>query len=337
MYPIVFLSDDVSEILEKRTPEPQKPADPKKESLKYVYFIILFLGLLFSSLICRLAVSSFKDGEIIYGLIVVSFMLAILFFTFCALVMIYDATIGNKVRIKKWEKKIEQWEAFHKQWERSIANINNETFCHIRKQEIATLLKNRDSETIYNDDDKSVAKRGITEEWFLFYIRKQIELMGGTLSLNHKIQIHRSYIKKQLTKEIMLEDFLNPVFYYPDIAIAINNLYIDIEIDEPYSMDSRLPIHCIGSDDYRNTYVTSQGWEVIRFAENQIVEYPEKCLSTIIDVIKHIKRGKFGKPFIDYNEKWITPQWDEKTAMDMAKRNYRESYLYDEEGLNIKK
>jgi len=335
MYPIVILSDDVSGILEKRPHEPQKPADPKKESLKYVYFIILFVGLVFSYLICGLTVSSFKDGEIRYGLIVAGFMLILLFFTFCSLVMIYDATIGNKVRRKKWEKKIEQWEVSHKKWERSIANIKNETFCQIRKQEIVTLLENRDPETIYNNENKSVAKKGITEEWFLFYIKKQIELMGGTLSLNYKIQ--RSYIKKHLTKEMMLGDLLNPVFYYPDIAIAINNLYIDIEIDEPYSMDSRLPIHCIGSDDYRNTYVTSQGWEVIRFAESQIVEYPEKCLSTIIDVIKHIKQGMFGKPFIDYNEKWITPQWNEESAMDMAKRNYRESYLYDKDGLDIKK
>jgi hypothetical protein len=60
-------------------------------------------------------------------------------------------------------------------------------------------------------------------------------------------------------------------------------------------------------------------------------------LSTIIDVIKHIEQGMFGKPFIDYNEKWITPQWNEESAMDMAKRNYRESYLYDKDGLDIKK
>jgi hypothetical protein len=118
--------------------------------------------------------------------------------------------LETKLEEKNGRKKIEQWEVSHKKWERSIANIKNETFCQIRKQEIVTLLENRDPETIYNNENKSVAKKGITEEWFLFYIKKQIELMGGTLSLNYKIQ--RSYIKKHLTKEMMLGDLLNPVF-----------------------------------------------------------------------------------------------------------------------------
>jgi len=50
--------------------------------------------------------------------------------------------------------------------------------------------------------------------------------------------------------------------YSPDIAYVDDdiNLYIDIEIDEPYSLSSGKPCHYIGKDDDRNLFFLERYW-----------------------------------------------------------------------------
>lgn len=117
--------------------------------------------------------------------------------------------------------------------------------------------------------------------------------------------------------------------YMPDIAIVWRkkNLFIDIEIDEPYDIVSRKPIHykdC--GDSLRNSYFIDNGWNVIRIAEKQVVD---DC-SKIVDYIK------FSIYLLAYDLRFLVSidvsriridRWDYADAEKWATDNFREKYL----------
>lgn len=129
--------------------------------------------------------------------------------------------------------------------------------------------------------------------------------------------------------------------YKPDIALVWRekNVYIDIEIDEPYDIVSRKPIHYIGcSDELRNKYLQENGWFVIRFSEEQIVndiEYVRNVLRNILSYYTDDKRFSTELKLKDTN------RWTYEEAIEMEKSCVRENYLKIErvsnasEGLQI--
>ena len=118
--------------------------------------------------------------------------------------------------------------------------------------------------------------------------------------------------------------------YVPDIALywAEFNLCIDIEIDEPYDIISRKPLHYQGSSDYlRNLYFVRQGWVVIRISEEQIVRNINFCVKYIAAVIYDIINDQRLKEFVEDFVVEQQPRWTYDEALELAKSNYREEYL----------
>lgn len=118
--------------------------------------------------------------------------------------------------------------------------------------------------------------------------------------------------------------------YMPDIAIVWRkkNLFIDIEIDEPYDIVSRKPIHYKGcGDSLRNSYFIDNGWNVIRIAEKQIVD---DC-SKIVDYIKYsiylLTNDLRFLVSIDDILRIRMDRWDYADAEKWATDNFREKYL----------
>jgi len=109
-----------------------------------------------------------------------------------------------------------------------------------------------------------------------------------------------------------------PDFSYIDKSTG---LCVDIEIDEPYTSESKQPIHYINADDYRNRYFQSKGWFVIRFAEIQIVKYPTECCEYISSVINHILKGNELNLFL-----YSVKSWSVFESNEMASIDFRNSY-----------
>lgn len=116
-------------------------------------------------------------------------------------------------------------------------------------------------------------------------------------------------------------DYYTPDFIYIDSNFGI---YVDIEIDEPYVLNTGKEIHVEGEDDERNNHFLLYDWSIIRFSEKQIVEQPEECLleiSIFVDYLKHkhmmIRNKKLKR---DYT-------WDKDTATKYSESRYREDYL----------
>jgi hypothetical protein len=119
--------------------------------------------------------------------------------------------------------------------------------------------------------------------------------------------------------------------YEPDIVLFDKrlNLYIDVEIDEPYDGFYRYPTHNYRAEDYfkqdniRDLFFTESGWLVIRFTEKQVHKQPNECIDYIKNVINAINNNEFCKtPKCE-----VEYQWNENQCIQWQLNNYRENYL----------
>lgn len=143
-------------------------------------------------------------------------------------------------------------------------------------------------------------------------------------------------IKEQIS-DIELTDNVHMVIpnynkpYEPDIVLFDKklNLYIDIEIDEPYDGYFRYPTHCIRQeeeqkqDDVRDLFFTESGWIVIRFTEKQIHLQSKECIKYIRNVLNSLYNHNFNNKATCETEE----QWDDNQCVKWEKEHYREKYL----------
>jgi len=113
--------------------------------------------------------------------------------------------------------------------------------------------------------------------------------------------------------------------YEPDFVLFDEelNLYIDIEIDEPYDGYYRFPTHEVEKDETRDLFFTESGWVVIRFTEKQIHQQEEACIAFISDVLNSIRSYSLEIS----SDCVIEEQWTYSQAIRWEKEHYREKYL----------
>lgn len=111
--------------------------------------------------------------------------------------------------------------------------------------------------------------------------------------------------------------------YVPDFTYcsASQNIYIDIEIDEPYVLSTGEPIHFVGKDDSRDIYFTDQGWSVIRFSEKQVAKYPKKCCEQIEILINHLTSNAPLTIIVERDHHWTKSE-----SEDYYKQKIRNKY-----------
>ncbi len=115
--------------------------------------------------------------------------------------------------------------------------------------------------------------------------------------------------------------------YEPDIVLFDEslNLYMDVEIDEPYGSFLRIPTHTIeGNDNIRNVFFQESGWIVVRFSEKQVHEDVCNCIETLKEIISLIKESKSLK---NYQKRLLEVRWDDRQSQIWEKELYREKYL----------
>ena len=118
--------------------------------------------------------------------------------------------------------------------------------------------------------------------------------------------------------------------YEPDLTYVDEkiNLFIDIEIDEPYDGATRKPSHFHNSYDLdRNAYFNESGWVVIRFAEEQIFKNTLSCCKKVAEVIDILAGSNLLDSFQDVPDLEAIKQWTYEEALEMERNLFRESYL----------
>jgi hypothetical protein len=119
--------------------------------------------------------------------------------------------------------------------------------------------------------------------------------------------------------------------YEPDIVLFDKslNLYIDIEIDEPYDGYYRYPTHYVNPEDeikqdnIRDLFFNESGWIVIRFTEKQVHCQANEC----IEHIKNVLNSIYNRAFANDAKCEKEHQWDYNQCIQWQKFYYREKYL----------
>lgn len=145
------------------------------------------------------------------------------------------------------------------------------------------------------------------------------------------IQIKQNIVDIEIVNNVhmVIPNFNKP--YEPDIVLFDKslNLYIDIEIDEPYDGYYRYPTHYIHPEDevkqdnIRDLFFTESGWIVIRFTEKQIHCEVDEC----IDYIKNVLCSIYNRHFNNDVKCEKENQWDYNQCIQWQKFYYREKYL----------
>lgn len=165
---------------------------------------------------------------------------------------------------------------------------------------------------------------------------------GRTGRKGFKEEAFKEYIDKYFKSNYQVYDdrFVlvanNTRPYEPDFTLISEkngiNIFVDIEIDEPYEgindIQNRKPTHCKYNDTDRNNAFTNRGWIVIRFAEIQVHQQPDACCKFIAHILKSIN-PQFSIPESLLNQDKIQPvlQWTEEEAKQWSLEKYREHYL----------
>ena len=113
--------------------------------------------------------------------------------------------------------------------------------------------------------------------------------------------------------------------YRPDIALCWpqHNIYVDIEIDEPYDICSHKPTHYIGcSDNLRDKYFIRNGWCVVRYSENQILHHINEVTLHLEYVLNWLSRNSKRNYTLFEESRW---SYDE--AIQMAYSSQREKSI----------
>lgn len=153
------------------------------------------------------------------------------------------------------------------------------------------------------------------------------------------LDILNKYFNGRIETDKVIELFTKSKPYSPDYILVneSNNLHINIEIDEPYVSGIKKAIHYVeeqnsdlNSDRKRNHYFTEKGWIVIRFAEEQVLKYPDDCCKFIIEVCNIIEQVHSSvNNIVNINYPPKIKCWTANEAEKMFDNDYRNIYLLE--------
>ncbi|MEA5452952.1 hypothetical protein VB780_30555 [Leptolyngbya sp. CCNP1308] len=217
--------------------------------------------------------------------------------------------------LKKYELEIEGLKADHrmkhKLYKQQCENLKAESrspeaIQEYRKENLSNLLKDT-----HDDGENYQSKEGRHEKT----LKKELDVYFPGKTFTHKALLIPG-CERPFTSDIA----------YIDSDI---NLYIDIEVDEPYVLSSEEPIHYIGwiKDVNRNDFFLNRNWVVVRFSEEQVVCHTLSCCKFIAEIITDLTGDSTTlERLSDVADLPPMPQWSREQAEEMASIKYRDKY-----------
>lgn len=307
-YPEVHYSNVVQDILSEVPPfrkEPEFPSRPQNDgscflSMLMISGIALFIGGSVVTLDSNWRELEFLDGPVYIFAGILCVVVSLLIHKVSE--EIQEMRFRRSPKFKIYNEKLKQWEyeRAHEMTAEKCRDFRKSRFDSLAEFQISNYFSMREQDDI---------KIGVAEPFFLMRLSQRGLPIYGPLQLN-----------------------LWGYSYYPDIVVSdpAKKILFDIEIDEPYTLDDKLPIHYMDSCGYssdcdRNDAFTSHGFCVVRFSEEQIVKYTDECIDYLYQIINSISSGydEIPKP----PQKIICRRWTDEESKKMADEDYRMSYL----------
>ncbi len=303
--------------------KPEKPTHPKvvpkpNKSNNFIWLVIIFLISLFGTIIIGLMAKNI--WSIIFSFI--GLFGPISCYCINRQKSYYQEQLDkykqNQRNLKIYPKKLAKWKKSEQQYGREqseyqrvleLYNAQQNEFNYYMLQAQKQFSKIK----VTKPYSKQNSRRGQSEGFFLSYLK---DCFPG------KIYTDLALLKKGWSEEYAyLPDF---IYYDSDW-----NIYIDIEIDEPYDKKHRKPRHYIGlnKEQIRNEFFRQNNWIIIRFAEKQVVRYPDSCCKKIAEVIQSLIPLSLPENLKDVKPLENITRWSYEDAKKMADNGNRDKYL----------
>lgn len=307
-YPEIFIPDGVK-VIQQGMPSskfvaPTKPIykSPVNRGL-FVFWIVILV----------VVVGMVAEGDNISG----NLLIAAIMFIFGTTLINLNFRRKKKNSEQDYQEQIKRYEQdFDRFLEKQKVEFGEQHIREWRTQKIKDFFKG--SIVFYEANKK--APKGKAEDYFHKHL---IDFFGN----------------EKIITDVEVGDFDRP--YKPDFVYydKNNGLKIDIEVDELYSFFSKDPIHYYYLDDKRNQYFTSKRWCVIRFSEEQVINYPERCCKVIH---QELKKLNLHNPFLSQKFQYTADlppynKWEKEEAEKLMKQNFREFILDDRFFKNFEK
>lgn len=284
-----------------RTKKPVKPLIPKLIKPKKLKFILISFGVFFVSILIPMP----------YGVIMMAlFLILETFFYFYNEFNYTTKKVEHDSALRQHEEALKQWQNQELATTNSHSQILTNQIDFIQRNKVIEHYKRRFNQLeVLSPTPGSNAPKGRTE-----------------FSFNDKLN---RYFPGQILIDYKMVKYVNYP-YTPDFILHLPewNLYVDIEIDEPYDAKKKKPTHCIDipKDKNRDDFFLEKNWIVIRFAEEQVVGSPKSCCKFIASVVSALTGQLIPKELQNIPRLKDVPRWDTKTAKRMVRKQYRNCY-----------
>lgn len=326
-YPECYLSKDIEHLLSEKPKLPQKPVAPiePKKPVRPVTSTEHHIG---RSVACALGVIGIwgvllLNVKLLHELILP--MVLLTFFVFAYLMGTIDSWKSEREKLEEYEKSANTYPSLLKkynaekdkylvekgEYDNCRAQVHSEEkITQFRSESISKYRREREAPIFSSREMSDNVQKGISEDYFYNLLKKEFDV-------KRNIRIPAG-----------------ECFYYPDILLVHDGLYVDIEIDEPYVGNEKSVIHYLNGNDYyilpsvdhyRNEYLSDNGWEIIRFSEEQVFLFPKECVCFVKYFLNTIGSGK--TPGTEINMYFYNPKWTKDYAQQLANNDYRNSYI----------
>lgn len=301
-YPILRIPENFQDVYTEEIPVPDKPAPPKEPYIEKKS-AWSFLVLLIPFLLIQAYFKASIEAILITGGIGITF------------IIIYSIKLTIEEN-QTHKEKVKLHKAQLKNFENELVEYN-ELVKKIRNPEDTKIFRTkRIKEEIFNTTlpwgESSNINKGFSEDYFYRFLCNRFP--------------------NNIYRDIILEDFGSDRSYQPDFIFQDQDtlLHIDIEIDEPYIKKSKEPIHFLKNNNHidkdRDDFFTSHSWIVIRFAEEQVIKFPERCCDYIAEVIFDFTQKNEWLPSENFSLQKVKA-WSYAEALSLFDRSYREEYF----------
>jgi len=178
--------------------------------------------------------------------------------------------------------------------------------------------------------DKFSRKEFVDKEVLLHKVDSKAQNIVGISEKYFQKYIEESFKEKYIPGAVLPSKYRGNAIV-PDFLLfdRVNNIYLDIEIDEPYVWKENIITHFIGADFGRDFTVTQANWFILKFTEEQIITNPLKAIKIIEVTFSHIQALKYGMEsnFSNSYPGFTSKAWTRDDCTRMMVEDYRSTYL----------
>ena len=309
-YPASIIPPSIIEAQNSHIPVPSSPQMPQRPALEKMRYTGFLLTALAAALI---AVYKFSDVPPATWLTA----LLVLFLVAAVSVCIYNC-ISNKFKKLANHKSLENYEYLMRSYNDELAAIDEAN------------RQNNDRAALARYRNKKVSEALQLTNCQL----KPSEECGVDCNDVFYKTLNEYFPEKVLTNYTIAQDGETKCFV-PNYIVSVSDkkLYIDVETDTPYDLETGEPSAYVADDNVfshqtHDAFFEKEGWFVIRFAEEQIVNQPISCCKFIAQTIYEILGDDTVLQKFNTVDN-ITPMetWTYNKCVDLRQERYRESYL----------